>query len=183
MGRKLSIGSGLIDVPAQTLCGTSTSLGALAGGRRTALFFLRDAACVLSQAYIRALTEQEELFLRNDTRVIIVVNASMEGASSVLRLEEVPFEVICDAQGVIYERYGVQTAPSKAELGDEGTVKRIKEAYDAGFIHGTDTGDPLRLPAVFVFGADGKASFAYYGKLGDDLPTLSALEEELKPKT
>ena len=154
------------------------SLKELTKNAETVLFFLRDASCVLTQAYIRDLIRSKELFRRAGVGVVAVVNASVAGAASAL--PPAPFEVVCDPEGALYALYGVGCAPSKEALGNARTMERIQAAYAGGVLHGTDTGDPLRLPAWFFFDRAGWARALHYGALGDDLPApegiLRALE-------
>ncbi len=178
--QKLAAGLPLIDAPVHTLSGSEISLRDLTDGKKTAIFFLRDAACVLSQAYIQELIKAKEMFRRADTQVLIVVNASIAGASSVLSPKDIPYEVICDPEGALYTRYGVESAQSKEQLGDDSTTAHIRCAYDAGFTHGTDTGNPLRLPALFLFSRGGTAAMVHYGVLGDDLPPVASLQKALE---
>lgn len=178
--KKLFVGSDIIDAPVQTLKNQRISLKELTKNAETALFFLRDAACVLAQAYIRELARSEEIFRRIGVRVVTVVNASVDGASSVLSPAAVPFEVVCDPEGALYALYGVGTAPDKDALGDEQTMERIRSAYAAGFVHGTHTGDPLRLPAWFLLDREGRIQALHYGALGDDLPPVERLLQTLE---
>ena len=178
--QKLTVGSPLIDALVHPLSGSEISLRDLTDRKKTAIFFLRDAACVLTQAYIQELIGAQELFRRADTQVLIVVNASAAGASSVLSPKKIPYEVICDSAGTLYTRYGVGSSPNREQLGDDSTMACIKNAYDAGFVHGTDTGDPLRLPALFLFNRSGCAAVVHYGVLGNDLPSAASLQEVLE---
>lgn len=172
---KLEVGYSFIDAPVCSLDGKKILLSELTGGRKTALFFLRDAACVLAQDYLRQLAEAKPLFEKRGIQVLAFVNASPAGAAATLSPEELPYEVLCDPEGTVYQLYGVGCAPSKEALGDQRTMERIQAAYQAGFQHGTDTGDPLRLPAWFLLDAQGKVTMAHYGVLGDDLPPVTAL--------
>ena len=110
----LLIGSALIDVPVRTLVNNKISLKELTKNAETVLFFLRDASCVLTQAYIRDLIRSKELFRRAGVRVVAVVNASVAGAASAL--PPAPFEVVCDPEGALYALYGVGCASSKEAL-------------------------------------------------------------------
>lgn len=173
--QRLFQGSILIDSPVQTLQNQTVSLRKLTNDAKTALFFLRDASCVLTQSYLCELARAAELFRRSGIRIVAVVNASVESASHVLSPSELPFEVVCDREGALYGLYGVGCAASREALGNGRTMERIKAAYAAGFVHGTDTGDPLRLPAWFLFDREGRAQCVHYGALGDDLPPADEL--------
>ncbi len=177
---KLFAGSGIIDATVQTLQNQKISLRDLTKNRRTALFFLRDGACVLTQAYIRDLARSEEFFRRIGVQIVTAVNASVDGASSVLSSAAVPFEVLCDPEGALYTLYGVESASGRDTLGNKQTMDRIRSAYAEGFVHGTDTGDPLRLPAWFLFDREGRVQVFHYGVLGDDLPPVENLLQTLE---
>ena len=171
--RKLTVGSPLIDALVHPLSGSEISLRDLTDRKKTAIFFLRDAACVLTQAYIQELIGAQEHGPQGHAY-------HRAGASSVLSPKKIPYEVICDSAGTLYTRYGVGSSPNREQLGDDSTMACIKNAYDAGFVHGTDTGDPLRLPALFLFNRSGCAAMVHYGVLGNDLPSAASLQEVLE---
>lgn len=165
-----------VDMPVRTPDGGIGTLFAQLDSGRTALFFLRDAACVLTQAYLSQLCQNTALFQKHHIQIVAVVNSSPAGARSVLEGIKPPFRVVCDEAGSLYQRYGVGCAASLEALGNEATKRRIRQAYDLGFQHGTDTGEKLRLPACFLLDGDKRIYYAHYGQYGDDLPTAAELE-------
>ncbi len=172
--KKIEKGCQAPDIRVKTLQGQQEQMRNLMQGR-TILFFLRDAACVLTQDYLDRLRLQEKLFIDNHSTLLVVVNSSKEGAEEILNSKRLFYTVICDAEGTVYEAYGVNCAKDKAHLGDANTMKHIEQAYADGYQHGKDTGNPLRLPAVFVIERIGTISFVRYGVYGDDLPEPAEL--------
>lgn len=172
-------GTMAVDMQVLTLDGVQGTLFEQLEARGTALFFLRDAACVLTQAYLAKLCQNADVFQKHHMQILAVVNASPEGACSVLDAEKLPFTVVCDETGSLYQQYGVGCASSLEDLGNEMTQYHIRQAYDMGFQHGMDTGEKLRLPACFLLDGDKRVYYTHYGKYGDDLPEIAELEPHM----
>lgn len=152
-----------------------TQLLTLLAGRSTALYFLRDYACVLAQAELKRLVQEKPLFDAAGVQLVAVLDSDATLLDTVSALRQLPFAVISSESGCLYDLYGVGCAADKESLGDTGTMQSIAEAKAAGFSHGKDTGSPLRLPAVFLIGVDGRIQKAYYGRLADDVPLPTQL--------
>lgn len=152
--------------------GETHRLGELLNGAVNLLFLLRDAACVLTQAYLDALSRWVEQNPQEDRRIRVVVNSAPKGAAASLRGRKYPFTILCDETGDCCERFGAGTASDLASLGDERTKMRIEAAYKAGFQHGSDTGNSLRLPALLIFDCGRRLLYAHYGARADDLPDV-----------
>lgn len=171
---ELRVGQEAPDPKVKNLQGTIENLKELLDGR-TMLFFLRDYACVLTQMYMQQLKEKRKQFAEHGVNVLLVVNADRKIVSHEMTEKEFPYTVICDAQGSVYEAYHVGCAVDKAHLGNEKTMRTIQKAYEMGYNHGTDSGNPLRLPAIAVIDEKGKLDKILYGKYGDDLPEPAEL--------
>lgn len=165
-------------VVGDTLTGT-LCLPQLCEDQKNALFFLRDISCVLTQSYLAELSGIYSRLQCLGVNLIVVVNASVEGVSMALRMHRYPFAVIAD-EGGLYEAYGVGCAVDKESLGNLRTMKRIQAAYDAGYVHGADTGALLRLPAWFLVDGEGTVLAVHYGIVGDDLPDMDLFLEQVK---
>ncbi len=157
-----------------TLDGTNTTLTALLDHKKTLLFFLRDSACILSMYEIYLLKKQYGLITERDARLIVCVQADPAASRENLP-DTYPFPIICDAGHVLYQLYGVTSAPDRNAMEGENTHSRITMAREAGFIHGKDSGDPLQLPAVFYIDESGIIQYAFYGRTAEDIPTVTEL--------
>ena len=62
--------------------GETHRLGELLNGAVNLLFLLRDAACVLTQAYLDALSRWVEQNPQEDRRIRVVVNSAPKGAAA-----------------------------------------------------------------------------------------------------
>ena len=78
----LLIGSDFIDMPVRTLENNKISLKELTKNAETVLFFLRDASCVLTQAYIRDLIRSKELFHRAGVGVVEADKRKLDAMSA-----------------------------------------------------------------------------------------------------
>lgn len=157
-----------------TLDGTNTTLTALVDHKKTLLFFLRDSACILTMYEIKLLKKQYDLIMERDVQPIVCVQADHEASRKNLP-DSYPFPILCDAEHVLYQLYGVMSAPDKNAMEGEYTRSRLTMAKEGGFIHGKDSGDPLQLPAVFYIDESGIIQYAFYGRTAEDVPSVKEL--------
>lgn len=143
---------------------------------RAVVYFLRDYACVLTLYELELLTQREQAFRQKGYQIVAVVDSSREMLCRQLEQQRktYPFLLACPAQDV-YGLYGVGCAENADALGDERTLRRVAQAKAAGFAHGADSGDPLRLPAVFVSDEACRIRYCHYGKAGADIPEADEL--------
>ena len=79
-----------------------------------------------------------------------------------------PFPVLCGDEA-LFSLWGVATARSPETLGGPHVQEAIARAKAAGFVHGTDSGSPLRLPARFLV-RDGALLRCRDAAVAEDLP-------------
>lgn len=90
--------------------------------------------------------------------------------------KEYPFPLICDAAGVLYEYFGVQSTTSR--LAWSFTAARIfREAKKQGYVQDKNT--PQLLPLTLVVGRQGKVLFSHFGESVTDLPENCAAMEQV----
>ena len=164
----------LSDLSVFMLNGTSTKLTDVLSGEKTVLYFLRDSACVLTMYEIAAIQKQYEQFKKAGLQAVVCVQASPKCSKENLS-DTYPFPVICDDTRALYELFEVRLAPDKTAMEGPNTLQRATIAREAGFIHGTDSGSPLQLPAVFYIDESGTIQYAYYGRTAEDVPTVTEL--------
>jgi len=79
---------------------------------------------------------------------------------------------------LIFGRYAVEPGGILKYLHPAGLFAAIK-AFRQGFVHKKLEGKETQLPAAFIIKADRTKKYVYYGKNISDVPTPSALAENL----
>lgn len=101
-------------------------------------------------------------------RLACVVRSRHESVAQALQGHELPFTMICDAEGALYEHFEIpqETSPLRyASLQAAAILLRAKkEGYNP------EKGQPQQLPLTLVVSTEGKILFAHYGKSLTDLP-------------
>jgi len=158
-----------------------TSMYRLLNLGKNLVYFLRDYSCVLAQYAIRDIAENQPGLEKAGLRIICVVDSTAEALNKYPEICKFPFDIIAGEEGDVYSCYGVDEADSKEHLGNQRTMAKIAEAKAAGLTHGKyDSGSGLRLPAVFLVDSRHMVMEAYYGKTGDDLPTIKEITDTWK---
>lgn len=151
--------------------GEAFSLPSLARGRKVALYFLRDYACVLTQHLVQQLSQEYEKYRSKGWELLVIVDGTPSVTGENLGETHPPFPLLCGG-GDLYAAFGVGCAASMETLGNDDTALRIQAARAAGFLHGVDSGNQLRLPALFLLSQEGRISFCHYATYAGDAQVL-----------
>ncbi len=120
---------------------------------------------VTRQVVQNYLMDHEQL---SGCRLACVVRSRHESVAQALQGHELPFTVICDAEGALYEHFEIpqETSPLRyASLQAAAILLRAKkEGYSP------EKGQPQQLPLTLVVNTEGKILFAHYGRSLTDLP-------------
>lgn len=156
MGNRLVPGMQLPDGEVTTLAGGKKRLHSFLNGNAVMLYFMRDSSCVLCLHELAKIGNALEEF-RRKLRVPIWV-------STVISLLSVTRKGLCTGL-LAWNRL-------KAGGAMEGpdTLGRIQAAKAAGMVHGTDSGNPLQLPAVFAADRNGIIRLVHYAATAEDVP-------------
>lgn len=86
-----------------------------------------------------------------------------------------PFPLICDAEGVLYEHFGIRSSASRLRWTFE--AQRIfRRAQEQGYV--LQKSEPQLLPLTLAVGPGGQILFAHHGQSLTDLPEdCAALEQ------
>ena len=99
-------------------------------------------------------------------KLACVVRSSPRQAARLLERRDLPFTVICDAPGVLYNFLGVETA---GLLNWSFEAQRIiRNAQAKGLLY--DRKAPQLLPLTLVIGPEGAILFTHYGRNLTDMP-------------
>ena len=161
----------------RTASGERYSLSALLQSGPTVLWFLRDQACVLARRHLDRMTRTAPDFEAKGWRLLAVVDSDPAILAREIPESGWPFPVLCGDEA-LFQLWGVTTAQSPETLGGPRVQEAIAAAKAAGFVHGTDSGDPLRLPALFLV-RDGVLLRCHYAAVAEDLPDPADVLAEL----
>ena len=86
-----------------------------------------------------------------------------------------PFPLICDAEGVLYEHFGIRSSASRLRWTFE--AQRIfRRAQEQGYV--LQKSEPQLLPLTLAVGPGGQILFAHHGQSLTDLPEGAHLVDE-----
>lgn len=165
---QLRSGAPLPGGQARTPSGESVPLSDLLRGGPTALWFLRDQACVLARRHLDRMAQTAAGFEARGWRLLAVVDSDPAVLAGEIPGGGWPFPMLCGDEA-LFSLWGVATARSPETLGGPHVQEAIARAKAAGFVHGTDSGSPLRLPALFLV-RDGALLRCRYAAVAEDLP-------------
>ena len=138
---------------------------ALCGGEKPlAMIFLPAFDNPITRAYItRYLKSRADL---KGVQLACVVRSSPKAVAEALEGRELPFTVICDQPGVLYNFLGVETA---GLLNWSFEAQRIiRSAQARGMRYNRKA--PQLLPLTLVVGKEGAILFTHYGRNLTDMP-------------
>lgn len=168
----LSAGMTMPDFTYDTPAARNLSFKAQTQGKPTLLVFHRYASCAFCSMALSELASVSPALKEQGMEVKVVLQSAPENVCA----ENYPFEVICDSQRALYERFSVFPADTIYALPGDHLHEILPQA--AGMLLGAGQpteGDSLQLPALFLIGADGVIRYAHYGEDLFDLPLKEAL--------
>ncbi|PKN51768.1 MAG: hypothetical protein CVU55_09985 [Deltaproteobacteria bacterium HGW-Deltaproteobacteria-13] len=151
---------------------------AAAGNHPAILIFLRYYGCSVCQMEMAKIKQEIDLAGQKGARVFVVLQSAPEAMASLIKKDDFPFTIICDPQGEIFQRYGVEAGGIIKYLHPAGLIAAIR-ATTQGFMHGKFEGKETQLPAAFAITADKVVRYAYYGENISDMPSLAKIVNSL----
>jgi thioredoxin-dependent peroxiredoxin len=151
-------------------------------GKVLLLSFYRNSTCPLCSLRVNQLVIRAARYEARGLKMVAVFESPAEQVLQQVRRWEMPFPVIADPDGELYQQYSVENGTPDAAVffGHALTQTRLSEAEREGFVVLDEPGSNLfRLPADFLIGRDGLLLKAFYAEvLGEHLP-LSEIERAL----
>lgn len=108
-------------------------------------------------------------------RLVCVVQSQPKNLQAAVPQSGMPFEVICDAAGALYDYFEVPEAGRLTSYSIDA-MKIISAAKKEGYT--PQKGERQRLPLTALIQPDGTVVFAYYGKTLTDMPEDCAAMEQ-----
>lgn len=154
----------------------------------TLLIFSRYYTCSLCQALLAQLCTAWPRFQELGIDVKVVLQSTPESVAAATQDAPLPFDVICDPDAKLYDRYNVFEADSALAMAggdigivnEMGGVKTMLLSMFGGEQQETE-GRAQQLPAVFAIAQDGTVRYAHYAAAINDMPDLQAVARTLCP--
>ena len=142
------------------------SFYALAAQKPLCMVFLPNFGHPITRYFV-ARYAQDHVQLR-DVALVCVVRSRPEVISAHLPEGSLPFTLICDAEGVLYDYFCIPTTKSRLKAYSVLTIKILNEAKKQGYQPPRD--EELFCPLTLVVGPEGRVLFSHYGQTLTDLP-------------
>ena len=135
--------------------------------RPLCLVFLRNFGHPITRSCILAYAQDHALL--TDAALAVVVRSQPQSISANIPEGVVPFTIICDPEGVLFDYFAVPSV--SAWKGGSLAARRIlKEAKKQGF---REAPGPQPLPVTLLVGTGGRVLWSHYGRTFTDLPENS----------
>lgn len=145
----------------------------------TYLWFLRYYGCTVCQVDIYHLQQRYAEFREKGAKVMVVLQSRQEVVAGEFQPDQLPFDIICDPEMKLYQKFEIVPAKSMLGLASFGLLKKAKEAKKLGFAHGEYEGNEQQLPALFLIDPKGTVKLAHYAKNITDIPSLDEMLKKL----
>ena len=150
----------------------------------TILVFSRYYTCALCQMLLAQLRGAWPLIQEKGYDLKVVLQSSRQSIAAAAETDPFPFDLICDPDALLYDRYNVFEADSPFAMvaGDLGLVKAMGGVKKVllNTLRGEKTeGRAQQLPAVFVVTPQLEVRYAHYARTLSDLPDLAALADTI----
>lgn len=153
----------------------------LEGETPTFFVFLRNFGHPITRHYImRYIETADEL---RSARLVCVVRTRPHVIADAIPEGMMPYELMCDAEGVLYKFFNVPMETSKLKSYSLEALKILKAAQKQGFTSAKN--EPQQLPLTLLTAPGGRVLFTHYGESLTDLPAdceaMQHMAEELLP--
>ena len=155
------------------------------GGRPVVLLFHRYYGCSVCNAAMDRLAADYDAVTAAGGQVKVVLQSAPERVREAMGGENrFPFDVVCDPERTLYERFSVFPADTMFDLAGDDLQALLPMA--AGMFFGSGREDAPheglqdQLPAWFAVDGDGVVRCAHYGESIFDVPDAAAMAEAMR---
>ncbi len=155
------------------------------GGRPAVLLFHRYYGCSVCNAAMDRLAADYDAVTAAGGQVKVVLQSAPERVREAMGGENrFPFDVVCDPERTLYERFSVFPADTMFDLAGDDLQALLPMA--AGMFFGSGREDAPheglqdQLPAWFAVDGDGVVRRAHYGESIFDVPDAAAMAEAMR---
>jgi thioredoxin-dependent peroxiredoxin len=142
-------------------------------GKKTIIIFERFVGCPVCNAHVHQLMQSYPNLKEKGVELVVVYESSPENLMRYATTEEIPFTLIADPDGTLYNTFGVTKSMGKVMKGfmfkgGKTVAQEGEKAYKGKY---EKDGSMSRLTAEFLINTDGTIANAHYAKyLNDNLP-------------
>ena len=139
--------------------------------------FMRNFGHPITRHYVMEYIQDKDKL--TSARLACVVRTDPHAIAGAIPEEQMPFSLICDAEGVLYEHFCVPSTTSWFRSHSLTALRILKEARKMGYK--AVEGETYQLPLTLLIDRDGTVLMAHYGQSLTDLPeNCAALEKVAK---
>ncbi len=153
-----------IDFEATTLSGRQIHLSEMRG-KRILLSFFRNGACALCNLRVHELSQRIDDFAKKNIQLLGVFESSREDMLPYVGQQRLPFELITDPEGKLYDLYQLESSKEKIDqvIASGVAKERIESAAALGYQLTHQQGSNFfRLPADFLIDEEFIIEKAHY---------------------
>ena len=146
----------------------------LADDKPLFLIFLRNFGHPITRHYVMEYIQDRDKLA--SARLACVVRTDPQVIAGAVPREQMPFSLICDAAGVLYEHFCVPATASWFRSHSLAALRILKDARKMGYK--AAEGETYQLPLTLLIDRDGTVLLAHYGQSLTDMPeNCAALEK------
>ncbi len=148
-------------------------------GKKVALIFERFVGCPICNLHVHQLMKVHEQLQKKGIILVVVYESSKENLLQFATVEEIPFVLLPDPDGVLYKTFELETSLGKVMNGIlfKGAFAKVKAGEKLYKGKYKNDGKMSRLEADFLINEKGIINKAYYAKfVGDHLPIEEIME-------
>lgn len=146
----------------------------LADDKPLFLVFLRNFGHPITRHYVMEYIQDKDKL--TSARLACVVRTDPHVIAGAIPEEQMPFSLICDAAGVLYEHFCVPTTTSWFRSHSLTALRILKAARKMGYK--AAEGETYQLPLTLLIDREGTVLMAHYGQSLTDMPeNCAALEK------
>ncbi len=182
IGKEIVVGDKLDDLKVNTVFKKDVTLSELSNkvSGKTAIIFLRYYGCTICQMDINHYKKEYEKIIKAGGQIVIVFQSSSEIIQENLNEGDLPFDIICDPDKSLYQKYNVLPSQTLQAMIDKKALYKVAVAKKEGIKHGKYEGDELQLPATIIIDNELDVNYVHYGKTVGDILSVDELVEVLK---
>lgn len=138
------------------------------------LIFLRNFGHPITRHFVMEYIQDKDKLA--SARLACVVRTDPHVIAGAVPPEQMPFSLICDAEGVLYEHFCVPTTTSWFRSHSLAALRILKAARKMGYK--AAEGETYQLPLTLLLDRDGTVLMVHYGQSLTDMPeNCAALEK------
>ena len=145
---------------------------------KTVLIFSRYLGCPFCQLDLLEYCAEYHRFREKNAQIVLVLQSSPETLRQQTLIEQIPFEVVCDPKGVLYQLYDVNATSSPLAMinpFDRKLWKKAASLLKQHLKHGAYEGNEQQLPALFLVSHNMDLFHSHYAKSISDLPSVDQI--------